>query len=510
MDSMTAPGTPHLLMHLDSKRTGRQKQEGESLLVERDLSLVPPVKTFAAQLAEDLKPMDESLDECTWLYLAWIYLGCAWQAAKLLPSVGAVIITNMVMYILLSVTKQADSAAAFGMYLSYNFVFCISVQFALIEKFGQEMSRGYGKKDYIFMRKTSTQGLIAMLFFYICFNLPFLYFADKVLLFANIDPLIVPLVVKCLRLHVLVLMIQLPVDLLNAFCMAQGLESEISRAGIPGCIVSSALQYYLVIHQGYGPEAFLWGLMAFGLCSLVNVCFTLCKCDPNTVGFLSLKDSLDGLDTFIYDTFNFLLASIGEFLGSNITHYFIAIRHDTTAMGAFSAKRSYGAIMYRVGVSLSSICRTRVNILIGMGKHKTAKNFFNFFWVSNIILGTVVACLGLIFRSQISWLFANQNEDIKASFVRMIVVYCLACCIPEIALSTSLVGIRAVGKVLYQILANFLLALSWHIPCCYLMNRHELEPQWLIVSFAVNLAVLSLFAFQVAQLSDWSLIKVNK
>ena len=170
------------------------------------------------------------------------------------------------------------------MYLSYNFIFCISVQYALIEKFGQEVSRGYGKKDYAFIHKTSSQGLITMLLLFACFNFPLLYFGDKVLQFANMDPQLIPLVLKCLRLHILVLMIQLPVDLLNAFCMAQGLESETSRAGIPGCVVSSALQYYLVMHKGYGPEAFLWGLMAFGACSLVNVCFTLPKCDPKTVG----------------------------------------------------------------------------------------------------------------------------------------------------------------------------------------------------------------------------------
>src|SRR3990167_6154316 len=111
-------------MHPITKHRSPRDSEGEPLLAEGDASVVLSNTKFSAQLAEDLKPMDESLDDCTWLYLAWIYLGCAWQAVKLLPSVGAVIITNMVMYILLSVTKQVDSAAAFGMYLSYNFVFC--------------------------------------------------------------------------------------------------------------------------------------------------------------------------------------------------------------------------------------------------------------------------------------------------------------------------------------------------------------------------------------------------
>src|SRR3990167_421418 len=107
-------------MHSIRNHKRPHDRAGEPLLVERNPTVTLSNQNFAAQLAEDLKPMDYSLDECTFRYLAKIYLGCVWQAAKLLPSVGAVIITNMVMYILLSVTKQADSAAAFGMYLSYN------------------------------------------------------------------------------------------------------------------------------------------------------------------------------------------------------------------------------------------------------------------------------------------------------------------------------------------------------------------------------------------------------
>ena len=481
--------------------------EAEDLL--RDTSVPVVAGSFATVTAQELRPLDYTLKECSWGFLVSTYCSCAWQALKILPNLAAILFTNMVMYSLLSYTKQPEAAAAFGMYLSYYFVFCTSVQFSLVEKFGQELSRGYGKKDYPYVHKVVTQGLISMFIMFVGFNLPTLIWADKLLILGNIDPRLIPTTTKCLFLQIFVLLVQLPADMLNAFCMAQGLESEISRVGIFGCLVSSALQYYLVMYRGYSCEAFVYGLMALGFCSLLNALFTLSKCDRRTLGVASLSQASVGLGSYICDTVSFFLASIGEFLGSNVTQYFIAVRHDTAAMAAFSAVRSSGALMYRTGLSLATVSRTRINILIGMGKHQTAKNFYTFYSVGTLCLAAIIGASAIVARNQLAVLFGSQNEEVKTIFVNMVVFTGLFSCLAEIGLSPSLVGSRAVGKVRYQILMNFCMAAMWHIPCCYLMNQHKLEANYLIISFGVNLTALSSFAFVVSLLSDWSKIEIH-
>ena len=468
------------------------------------------VNTFAQQLSEQLRPMDESLAGCSPTYLAEVYWSCAWQALKLLPNTASILFTSVLMYSLLTYTKQPEAAAAFGMYGSFYFVFCTTVQASLMEKFGQEISRGVGKKDYQYVRKMATQGMMAMLIFFLAFNIPTLWFSDRILTTIGIDTHLVPTVAHVLRLQIFVLLVQLPADMLNAFCMAQGLESEISRVGIFGCLVSSATQAVLVLGLHTGIEAFVYGSLAAAICSLANALLVLPKCHPETRGFADPMTASVGLTTYLSDSLYFFLAIVGECSGANITAFFIAARHDTTALGAYTATRNCGAFVFRTGLSLASVSRTRINILIGMGKHQTAKNFYTFYAFGNLCVAVAFAAVFLMTREYLAMVLAGQSEDNRVKFITTMSFYSCFCCLSEMSLAPCLLGLRTLGKAHYQILVCLAVIGVVHIPSSCLLNWWSVHAVWLVSILGANFFLISVLAFSVSRLSDWSKIKVNK
>ena len=61
-----------------------------------------------------------------------------------------------------------------------------------------------------------------------------------------------------------------------------------------------------------------------------------------------------------------------------------------------------GGIVYTLGMSFAIIFRTRLNIMIGMGKPDVAKQAFLFFYKISSFVGLVVGIILFVFRNWLS------------------------------------------------------------------------------------------------------------
>ena len=105
------------------------------------------------------------------------------------------------------------------------------------------------------------------------------------------------------------------------------------------------------------------------------------------------------------------------------------------------------AMIYTLGMSISMVCRTRINILIGMDLSQTAKNYFKFTYISGFITGLLLALIVAPLAPFIADLVANQNEEMRSTFIILLTIYCFD--MPfETNLYTGFVGIKTIGEIM--------------------------------------------------------------
>lgn len=123
---------------------------------------------------------------------------------------------------------------------------------------------------------------------------------------------------------------------------------------------------------------------------LVIVSFEYFRCEKTTLGLDSFSEVLKGFCTFFIDSLEFTFTLYAEIFGYQIAGLFVAVNYDENQTAAFYAASNISVILWIISSAISTVCRTRINLMIGLKKYDNAKNFYYFYI-------TLIALLGVFF-----------------------------------------------------------------------------------------------------------------
>lgn len=477
---------------------GVQEPKTEPLLGEQ-----PTVDAESMAVVKPLMEFRQSLRHLSREYLTSTYLSLTKETLALAVSVVGQVIISCSTYAFLNTKHKPLLQACFGILTSYWLVFFIAINQSNMDKLGISFSVAFGEKDYAKCKKVFTQGVISIGILFCLITLPMMMFAEEVLLGISIARENAEIIQKCLKAMSISMFIQLISELLKTFCMAQGIEKIFGRVAIVNVIAAIFFNYYLIVVADYEVMGYIITRTVYEAINLLTSLYALRDAVPETLGFVSFTEAMDGFGAFFIDTIRYTFASYSEFIAYEITTYLVALTHDNDIIGAYTTTLSMAGITYTLGLSFCFICRTRINILIGMGEKMIAKNFYRFYMVCVLITALVLSALGFFFRYPIAEVYASATPKMKEYFIIFSILYCID--LPsELTINTTFVGIKTVSKIGYQLKLNFLFLCVCHPVLAILMKLLNFPTPSLFACQIFFVTLNNYLCYREVMNSDWN------
>ena len=92
------------------------------------------------------------------------------------------------------------------------------------------------------------------------------------------------------------------------------------------------------------------------------------------------------------------------------------------------------------------ICRTRIGILVGMGKIKEARSFYKRFYCFNTLCGIVLGVICFLFRHQLVNIYSSSNPEESKYFMRLVIIYSILL-VGESSRMTPVITMKTINKI---------------------------------------------------------------
>ena len=149
----------------------------------------------------------------------------------------------------------------------------------------------------------------------------------------------------------------------------------------------------------------------------------LTKTEPLTRGLISFEDLFNGYGYFILDTGKYIMSLYSEWIGCEIAIYFSGLTHDNVQIAAHTALANFACFVMNTGIGFSTVGRTRVNVLLGKGYFKAAKNFFIIYMSGCIALGLCFSGLLMMARPVLAAVYTGDNVFVTELLTKLFGVY---------------------------------------------------------------------------------------
>ena len=362
-------------------------------------------------------------------------------------------------YMLLNYVEDTDGMAVLGVSQSFNNIFYYGFFMSLYDKMGIEQSLTFGARQYHLTKKVMTQSVMASILIFCTLCLPSFLAAAPLLRLAGLDSELAGKVAFALRVQLIADVLEIMADMIRNFCMAQGFEAVFGPTSLLAVIAAVCSGYVMIVDHRMGVTGFILSKVVYEAICVLVAFSALSQTNPETRGIAPWTQAKDGFWGFFCSCLIFALGSYIEFIGYEIASLFVYNTNDVNQIAAFTSILSFTTIFYSIGETFAILSRTRMNLLVGRGLIKAAKNFFKFFWVSLYIFSWSIAAVCFAARAPLSKLYSNASPEAYNLFLQMFIVYCLN--MPsELTMYTSFMGLKTVGRIgLLTALNAFLLIL---------------------------------------------------
>ena len=460
-------------------------------------------------LVKELLPFKNSFRELPSSYLFSMFLQQIRDFMLLMASIVGPVLTNTSGYIFLNMRADPLLQAAFGLYSFIYFAFHMSIMISGMEKLGIHLSAAFGRKDYAQMKNTFTKGIISSTVLFCLVTLPVALFCQSILVSAGVDKENCVLVQEALYWSIPLFILMICKELIQTFCMAQGHEHFFGTMGIVSSVIAILLNYILIVRYDCGVLGWVYSR---SFCSTGELLFVLCifywKTDEGGRGVVTISQAIAGFKPFFIDSIKFTLGSYTEYLGFEIAGFFVLLHGDNNQSAAYYSAVNVSALTYTSGIAFGIIIRTRINMLMGMGLPQTARNYFEFYFISTVIAGTVIGIIGLLNRKLLADCYASANDELRRWFLTLVVLYAVTAP-SEASACSALVALKTVGGI------GHLLKLS---VCTLLLGNSISGPMFLyfkidvtyIFGFTMFLTVLyNVLVLKKVLETDWNAVEFD-
>ena len=395
--------------------------------------------------------------------------------------------------------------ACFGMVNAYYYTFCFSLVLSSLDKIGIGLSKAYGEGDYWSFRQVKTQGLMSIGLLSGVISVPMFLFSGSILRSMGVLEENAKLCEETLLLLMGAMFLQVCSDVTRTVCISQGLERHFARAGAVNIVVCFISTYILVFSCGLSIYGWIICRYMYELTNLSVGLYAYSHTHPETRGFTSLRESAIGLWSFFLDNLNYTLTSYCEFFSYQATVFFVALTHDNNQMASLASIFSCASIPYCFGYSLSAICRTRVNMLIGSERFLTARNYFEYFYFCSVVMGAAMSMFLVLIREPLSWIYADSNPQMKEWFKLLIIVYSFG--FPnEASICVVMIGMKSLNKLKLLIKICFATVVFGAFLAGLAIHKFNGQVHHYVASMIFFFFTLNVACYFIAVKSDWTML----
>ena len=375
------------------------------------------------------------------------------QAAyKILKEAGTLVmfvisqnINRLFIFSFLSATGDTLLQASFGICFTLQSLFFKTLNYSSLDKIGIDLSLALGARDMQRVKKTFLQGLVTMCLLFALVTFPLVFFAGNIMVALGYSAANAAVSQYILRLLAPAMFLEIAANTVRTFCMSQGHEQIFGRAGLLNTLFCTLLSYVTIVHLDCGVYGFVAGVVVMEASNLLLALVVLQRTNPESRGLLPWSQVREGLLDYIFETFKFCLSMIFETLGYELSSYFVALTHDNGQISAVASMFSLTSIIYKIGLSVAAITRTRVNILLGMKQIEAAKNTYIFACLLTFVLGFCASVLLFFSRASVASFYTSRLPEVRMWLVELLFIFCFF--LPsEMTLTMSILGIRTINK----------------------------------------------------------------
>ena len=407
-------------------------------------------------------------------------------------------------FITLNLVGKSLHQAAFGLCVSYYNMFVSALMLSSLDKYGIDLSVSYGSGCYQEMKAVTSKGAITMAGIFLSISLPLMLKSEDILLFAGISDEVAQETSRGITLLIGIGFLQVTAEMIKTFCIAQGHESVFALPGYINTGLSLVSIYYLVVVKDYKFDGWLFSKYINEIINLVtSVVVLFCYTEKECRGFAGCAETARGFKKYFCETFKFLMGSYAEYLAYEITTYFVALTHDNAQIAAYTCIYNVTALVYCIGISMGFVCRTRISILLGMGRPLVAKAFFKSFYRFTAFFGLLLCSASLLLRERIADLYSSNDPEQRECFLMLLTTYSLF--MPsETSLMTASISMKTIGKVRLLLILNLLVLLGLNSAGTIMIYQTIREVEYYFLCIQVSILMLNVSAFIGCSFSDWT------
>ena len=451
--------------------TDASPSKGDRLAIEHSMAekLLPMLDT-GDMTVKNLLYFSQPFSEIPLRVLAGTLLVVIWETFIIsISTLGSQIIVGLG-FVFLNYMERTEGQAALGIAFSFNLIFFYGFFLSLVDKLGIECSQTFGAKQYYKTKVITNQAMWACIIFYFGFTVPCFFFSVEIMTLINIDPAIALKAREILMALLAANLLELMGDFTRACCMAQGFEQVFGTTSLLAVVVSGISGWMLIVVMDLGVLGWVYCKVIYELICVSCACVIFNIIHADTRGFVGLSGVRKGFGAFFFECIKFAVGSYLEFIGTEITSFFVFLTHDNEQIAAYTAILNFASLFYSMGETFSIICRTRMNLLIGKNLKNTAKNFYIFFTFGVILFGSFIGGGVFLTRDLITKLYAGSSERMSHFFYYILTIYCIA--IPsELSMTTSFMGVKTIGSIMFLLYMNSLFLIGGNTLYCIVATK---------------------------------------
>lgn len=374
-------------------------------------------------------------------------------------------------YVLLNYMENTQGQAALGIATTYNLIFFYGFYLSMVDKIGIDCSQTFGAKQYRLTKKITNQGFWTCVLVYGCFTTPFFLLSKQILMIMQIDEETAEKSREILMLMMIPNYLEMFSDFLRVCSMAQGFEQIFGSTSLLTVLIAVISAWILVVPFDLGPAGWVYGKTIYELISLIVSLVIFSILHPSTKGYVSFKEVKQGFGHFFLECLKFASGSYLEFIAYEVTSIFVYMTQDKEQIAGYSGALNITTLFYAAGETFATICRTRMNLLIGKNMKNAAKKFYLFFLIGVFLFGGLIGGVFLLTRDIVSHLYAGASKREYYYFSNILTIYCF--CIPnELSITTSFMGLKTIGNINFLLGLNILLLIGGNLVYCVIVTRY--------------------------------------
>ena len=422
---------------------------------------------------------------------------------SLAPSLIGRIVVNTSGLVFFNMIKDPEMQASFGVYDGYYFVFYFALITALLDKFSIEMSVAFGEKNYSKIKDIFTKSGLVCLTLFLLVILPMMGFSSLILTTMGISSDIASVVQDTTRLSIPLIAINMLSEYIKGFCLSQGHEKVFGYTSLASLTATIIANYFVIVKYKYGIHGWIYTKTANEFLTLIVTIVVYLNAVPESRGFVSLSTAMKGLGIFFYESMKFTFGLYPECLGFELTGFFVALTDNTDQIAAYYCAVNVTSLNFCLGFAFAIICRTRMNILLGMGEHQAAKNYFKFYVIFNMIVGGIIGLILYLCREFLVTIYSDSTEGMKQWFFKLLLIYTIVAS-TEISMNTIMICMKSIGKIGILLILSLMFPLVGNLVGGLAIHHYGLGCDFQFGNYMALCASLTILCLIIGLRSDWS------